>query len=647
MSTELNRILKSVEPFSLFSAKDIELFQAGIHERLYEKFGAHALEYEGMKGTYFAVWAPNAAFVSVTGEFNKWDRYSHTLCPRWDNSGVWEGFIPHVEKGTLYKYFIRSLSGEELFKGDPFANYWELRPKTAAITWELDYNWKDGQWMEKRHQHNSLASPFSVYELHLGSWRRPDANNHEVFYSYGEIADRLVPYVLEMGFTHVELMPIMEHPFDGSWGYQLTGYYAPTSRYGTPQDFMAFIDTFHQAGIGVILDWVPSHFPYDAHGLYRFDGSHVYEYEDMRKGYHPDWNSYIFNYKRNEVRSFLLSNALFWLDKFHADGLRVDAVASMIHLDYSRQAGGWVPNEEGGSDNLEAITFLRHMNESIYRLFPDVQTIAEESTSFYGVSRPVFMGGLGFGMKWMMGWMNDSLDYFKRDPLHRKWHQDQLTFSIMYAFSENFMLPLSHDEVVHGKSPLIYKMPGDDWQKFANLRLLYSYMFTHPGTKLLFMGDEFGQTQEWNFRSELNWHLLEHESHRGLQQFVKDINRLYTSEPALYGKQFVYEGFEWVNVSDHENSILAYLRKNEDEKNDLLVILNMTPAAQEDYLLGLTGPGTWNELLNSDDPRYFGSGVLNTSPVTAKEQHYNGKEYTLLLRLPPLGAVVMKKAQGT
>jgi 1,4-alpha-glucan branching enzyme len=644
MTEEIKQTLPSVVPFSLFSAKDIELFQAGTHAHLYEKFGAHAMEYEGVPGTYFAVWAPNAAYISVIGEFNKWDHYQHTLFPRWDKSGIWEGFVPHIKQGSLYKYFIRSNSGEELQKGDPYANYWEVRPNTASVTWKLDYKWKDKKWMDKRGEHNSLTAPYTVYEVHLGSWRRPDVSNHELFYTYKEIADKLVPYVKDMGFTHVELMPVMEHPFDGSWGYQGTGYYAPTSRYGSPQEFMAFVDAFHEAGIGVILDWVPSHFPYDAHGLFRFDGSHVYEYGDMRKGFHPDWNSYIFNYGRNEVRSFLLSNAIFWLDKFHADGLRVDAVASMIHLSYSRPAGTWEPNEHGGPENLEAISFLKHMNETIYKLFPDVQTIAEESTSFYGVSRPTFMGGLGFGMKWMMGWMNDTLRYFKTDPLLRKWEQDRLTFSITYAFTENFMVPFSHDEVVHGKSPMLYKMPGDDWQKFANVRLMYSYMFTHPGTKLLFMGDEFGQTSEWNFRSELDWHLLKHESHQGLKNFVKALNHLYTSQPALYIKQFDYYGFEWIVVSDYDNCVLAYKRKGVTREDDLLVILNMTPIPREDYLVPIEEEGSWTEVLNSDDPQFFGSGVMNTSPVKTTQQFYNGKDYTLKFRLPPLGAAIFKRS---
>jgi 1,4-alpha-glucan branching enzyme len=634
------RKLKPVESFSLFSAKDIQLFQEGSHDRLYEKFGSHAVTYEGVAGTYFAVWAPNAAYVSVIGDFNEWNTYSHTLLPRWDKSGIWEGFLPHIKENERYKYFIRSDSGEELRKGDPYANHWEVRPKTASVTTNLDYKWKDAAWMKVRGKKNSLKSPFSVYEMHLGSWRRPDANNHEVFYSYKEIGAMLVPYVKEMGFTHVEFMPVMEHPFDGSWGYQLTGFYAPTSRYGTPQDFMALVDAFHHAGIGVILDWVPSHFPYDEHGLYRFDGTHTYEYADMRKGFHPDWNSYVFNYARNEVRSFLLSNALFWLDKFHIDGLRVDAVASMIHLDYSRKAGQWEPNEHGGNENLEAITFLKEMNTVIYTRFPDVQTIAEESTSFYGVSRPVFMGGLGFGMKWMMGWMNDTLDYFKKDPYFRKWYHNQITFSIMYAFSENFMLPLSHDEVVHGKSPMIYKMPGDDWQQFANLRLMYSYMFTHPGTKLLFMGGEFGDTKEWDFKSELGWDLLKHKTHAGLQQYVKALNKLYTSEPVLYESQFDINSFEWINASDQENSILVYARKSAAGEV-ILIALNMTPVPREDYPIAIPWKNSFKEILNSDAAVFYGSNVVNTGTLKPQPGKY-GQPYDLLLRLPPLGATILK-----
>lgn len=642
MTAATNNASQYVESYTLFSPTDVTLFQAGSHYRLYEKFGAHPLEVEGAKGTYFAVWAPDAAFVSVIGDFNGWDHYSHTLYPRWDHSGIWEGFVPGVHAGQLYKYFIRSNSGEELIKGDPYANYWEVRPKTASIVSSLDYEWDDEKWMQGRKEHNGLDRPFSVYEVHLGSWRKPNPENPESVYTYQEMAEMLVPYVKEMGFTHVELMPVMEHPFDGSWGYQITGYFAPTSRYGTPQDFMEMVEAFHLAGIGVILDWVPSHFPYDGHGLYRFDGSHVYEYADMRKGFHPDWNSYIFNYARNEVRSFLLSNAVFWLDKFHADGLRVDAIASMIHLNYSRQKGAWEPNEHGGIENLEAISFLKKLNETVYALYPDVQTIAEDSTSHYGVSRPTFLGGLGFGMKWMMGWMNDTLDYFKKDPIHRKWYQNDITFSLVYAFSENYMLPLSHDEVVHGKSPLLYKMPGDDWQKFANLRLLYAYMFTHPGTKLLFMGDEFGQTSEWNFRSQLDWHLLQHSTHKGLKLLVQDLNAMYRNNTALYDLQFDPAGFEWITVNDYDNCVLAYTRKGKQPNDTLLVVLNMTPVARENYLIGLPIAGTWEEVLNTDAPQYYGSGVINTGPQKTYPQTYNGRENTLALRLPPLGATILR-----
>jgi 1,4-alpha-glucan branching enzyme len=636
--------LKPVEPLSIWTDFDIELFQAGKHYRLYEKLGSHAMEYEGIKGVYFAVWAPDAAFVSVMGDFNGWDRFSHTLQPRWDQSGIWEGFIPYLEKGSLYKYFIRGNNGENLEKGDPYAHYWEVKPLTASIIWDIDYDWKDDHWMKNRKKNNALDQPFSVYEMHLASWRRPDADNEDVYFSYAEITAQLVPYVKEMGFTHVELMPVMEHPFDGSWGYQQTGYFAPTSRFGTPQEFMKMVEAFHQENIGVILDWVPSHFPYDAHGLYRFDGSNVYEYGDMRKGFQPDWNSYIFNYGRNEVRAFLISNALFWLDKFHIDGLRVDAVASVIYLDFSRKEGGWEPNRYGGRENLEAVDFVRDLNKTIYREYPDVQTIAEESTSYYGVSKPVFMGGLGFGMKWMMGWMHDTLNYFKRDPFYRQWHQNQLTFSILYAFSENFMLPLSHDEVVHGKAPLIYKMPGDEWQKFANLRLMYTYMFTHPGTKLLFMGGEFAQTSEWNYKSELSWGLLQYAPHKGMQQTVKELNALYRAEPALYEKQFDYEGFEWNDLSDHQNCVLIYYRKGKKTTDTLLVVLNMTPVPRENYTMGVFASTAWKEIFNSDAGRYWGSGVVNTQSIKTHKEPHGGKENSIRLTLPPLGAVVLKQA---
>lgn len=636
--------LKPVESLSILTSFDIELFQAGKHCRLYEKFGAHELEYEGIKGIYFAVWAPDAAFVSVTGDFNSWDTFAHTLYPRWDESGIWEGFIPHLQKGALYKYFIRGNNGDHFYKGDPFAHFWEVKPKTASIIWDVNYDWKDSAWMRTRNRRNSLESPFSVYELHLASWRRPDPDNEDIYYSYEEITKQLVPYVKEMGFTHVEFMPVMEHPYDGSWGYQQTGYFAPTSRFGNPQGFMQLVEALHKENIGVILDWVPSHFPYDAHGLYRFDGSNVYEYADMRKGFQPDWNSYIFNYGRNEVRSFLISNALFWFDKFHADGLRVDAVASVIYLDYSRKEGGWEPNRYGGRENLEAIDFLRELNETIYREYPDVQTIAEESTSYYGVSKPVYMGGLGFGMKWMMGWMHDTLNYFKRDPFYRQWHQNQITFSILYAFSENFMLPLSHDEVVHGKSPLIYKMPGDEWQRFANLRTLYTYMFTHPGTKLLFMGGEFAETGEWNYKRELNWGLLQYKPHKGMQQLIRDLNALYVNEPALYEKQFSYEGFEWNDLSDQQNSVMIYYRKGKKTNDTLLIILNMTPVVRENYRVGVFPSEAWKEVFNSDNTKYWGGGVVNHGVIKTSREPHNGKQNSMQLTLPPLGAVVLKQA---
>jgi 1,4-alpha-glucan branching enzyme len=492
---------QAVWNYSLFTEEAVRNFQNGTHYSLYEYFGNKQIEVLETKGTYFAVWAPNATYISVTGYFNNWDKTSHPLKVRLDNSGIWEGFIPSVLEGEAYKYHIHGFNGIKLDKGDPFAHFWEKRPFTASITWQTNYEWKDQEWMKNRKTKNSIKSPYSVYEVHLASWMRPDKNDEESYNTYEQIAERMVPYVKEMGFTHVEFMPVMEHPFDGSWGYQGTGYFAPTSRFGSPQGYAYLVDAFHQAGIGVILDWVPSHFPYDAHGLFMFDGTHTYEYADMRKGYHPDWNSYIFNYKRGEVKSFLISSARFWCDQFHTDGIRVDAVSSMLRLDYSRGQGQWEPNEYGGNGNLEAIDFIRDLNETLYRDFPDIQTIAEEATDWPKISKPTFEGGLGFGMKWMMGWMHDTLDYYKMDPIFRQFHQDKFSFSMMYYYDENFMLPLSHDEVVHGKSPMLYKMPGDEWQKFANLRILYTYMFTHPGAKLLFMGNEFGATNEWNYKS--------------------------------------------------------------------------------------------------------------------------------------------------
>jgi 1,4-alpha-glucan branching enzyme len=523
---------QAVWNYSLFTEEAICNFQNGTHYSLYEYFGNKQLTVLDVKGTYFAVWAPNATYVSVTGYFNNWDKTSHPLRVRLDNSGIWEGFIPNVLEGEAYKYHIHGFNGIKLDKGDPFAHFWEKRPFTASITWQTNYEWKDAEWMKNRKTNNSLRRPYSVYEVHLASWMRPDKNDEESYNTYEQIAERMVPYVKEMGFTHVEFMPVMEHPFDGSWGYQGTGYFAPTSRFGSPQGYAYLVDAFHQAGIGVILDWVPSHFPYDAHGLFMFDGTHTYEYADMRKGYHPDWNSYIFNYKRGEVKSFLISSARFWCDQFHTDGIRVDAVSSMLRLDYSRGQGQWEPNEYGGNGNLEAIDFIRDLNETLYRDFPDIQTIAEEATDWPKISKPTFEGGLGFGMKWMMGWMHDTLDYYKMDPIFRQFHQDKFSFSMMYYYDENFMLPLSHDEVVHGKSPMLYKMPGDEWQKFANLRILYTYMFTHPGAKLLFMGNEFGATNEWNYKSELQWDLLQHPSHGGMKYCVQKLNQLYQSEPA-------------------------------------------------------------------------------------------------------------------
>ena len=634
---------KPVWNYSLFSEEDVRNFQQGTHYSLYELFGSRPLQVLDKDGYYFAVWAPNATYISVTGNFNDWNEDAHPLFVRQDNSGIWEGFIPGLKKGEVYKYHIHGFKGRKLDKGDPFAWFWEKRPDTASITWDLEFWWNDNSWMQSRKQHNSLEAPWSVYEVHLASWMRPDRNNEESYCSYDEIKARLVPYVKEMGFTHVEFMPVMEHPFDGSWGYQGTGYFAPTSRFGDPQGFMSLVDVFHQEGIGVILDWVPSHFPYDAHGLFMFDGTHTYEYADMRKGFHPDWNSYIFNYKRGEVKSFLISSARYWLDKYHADGMRVDAVSSMLKLNYSRTTGQWEPNEYGGDGNLEAIAFIKDLNETIFRDFPDVQTIAEEATDWPGVSRPTFKDGLGFGMKWMMGWMHDTLDYFKLDPVYRKYHQDKFTFSMMYYYDENFMLPLSHDEIVHGKSPMLYKMPGDEWQKFANLRLMYSYMFTHPGGKLLFMGDEFGQSSEWNYKSDLDWHLLQYDAHKKLKDCVRDLNRLLCDEPALYENQFNIYGFEWVDLNHRENSVMAYKRKGKDPANDVIVVLNMTPVVHRDWKLQVRGKSAWREIFNSDLQEYWGSGdVYNPDIVTTVIEEEEGDLYEINIHLPPLAAIVLK-----
>lgn len=632
---------QSVEAFSLLTPFDVDLFRAGKHYKLYEKFGAHHIEREGKKGTYFAVWAPNAANVHVIGDFNGWNPHTHQLHVRWDQSGIWEGLIEGVTLGTAYKYRIKSNDGEILEKGDPFALLWEVPPRTASKVGTTWYEWQDADWMAKRYMHNGLDKPISVYEMHLGSWIR-DPEHPEQLLSYGQVADKLIPYIKETGFTHVELMPIMEHPFYPSWGYQITGYFAASARYGPAQELMYLIEQLHLNDIGVILDWVPSHFPGDVHGLYRFDGTHLYEHADPRKGYHPDWSSYIFNYGRNEVKSFLISNAIFWLDRYHADGLRVDAVASMLYLDYSRKHDEWIPNEYGGRENLEAVEFLKELNEAVYGHYPDVQTIAEESTAWPGVSRPTFVGGLGFGMKWMMGWMHDTLNYFKEDPIYRKYSHQQITFSTVYAFHENFMLPLSHDEVVHGKGSLLNKMPGDAWQRFANLRVLYLYMFTHSGTKLLFMGGEFGQTSEWNVNQSLDWHLLNETPHLGLFKFIGALNNLYKNEPALYERNFSSEGFEWVELGDHENSVLIYYRKGFHPGDDVIVLLNLTPVIRYYYRVGLPAEGTYEILLNSDDEIYGGSGML-CEAVEAESVHWMNKDYSANLNLPPLGGVVLKR----
>lgn len=626
---------------SLFSEFDINLFQAGKHYRLYEKFGSHLSTVNGIDGVYFAVWAPTAKQVSVIGDFNYWMEGEHQLNVRWDSSGIWEGFIPHVKKGAIYKYKIQSNNNDiKTEKADPYARRYEHNPKTGSIVWDDDYKWKDKHWMKTRKKHNALDAPYSVYEVHLGSWKRHVEEQR--FMSYVELADQLVDYVTDMNFTHVEFMPIMEFPYDPSWGYQITGYFAPTSRFGYPEEFKYLVDKLHQAGIGVILDWVPSHFPEDAHGLGFFDGSHLYEHPDKRKGYHQDWKSLIFNYGRNEVKSFLISNAVFWLDQFHADGLRVDAVASMLFLDYSREDGEWEPNEFGGRENLDAIAFLKELNEEVYKSFPDVQTIAEESTAFPGVSKPVFLGGLGFGMKWMMGWMHDTLQYFAKDPIYRKYHHNDITFSLAYAFTENFMLPLSHDEVVYGKKSILGRMPGDEWQRFANLRLLYGYMFTHPGTKLLFMGGEFAQQDEWDFQNSLDWHLLQYASHKNFQNFFKALNTLYKTTPALFEKGFSNDGFEWISYDDHENCVLSYIRKGKHAKDNVVVVCNLTPTVREHYRIGVTQKGMLTEIFNSDAKTFGGSGILNKKEIPIANTSWNGKAYSAEITLPPLGVSLFK-----
>jgi 1,4-alpha-glucan branching enzyme len=627
---------------SLLTEHDIYLFKEGRHFRLCDKLGAHVHVEEGVAGVHFAVWAPNARRVAVIGDFNGWRAEAHPLFPRQDDSGIWEGFIPGVSRGTRYKYHLTSRHGDyQVEKTDPFARHTEVAPRTASVVWDLDYRWDDQAWMQERGRANALNAPLSIYEAHLGSWRRvPEEGNRSL--SYREHASQLADYVRDMGFTHVEFLPVTEHPFYGSWGYQTTGYFAPTARYGTPQDFMHLVDRLHQSGVGVILDWVPSHFPTDEHGLVYFDGTYLFEHANPKRGYHQEWSSSIFNYGRHEVRSILISSALFWLDKYHVDGLRVDAVASMLYLDYARQPGEWIPNEHGGKEDIEAVQFLRDLNQAVYRDHPDTQTIAEESTAWPMVSRPTWLGGLGFGMKWNMGWMHDTLNYFSHDPIHRKYHHNQLTFSIIYAFHENFVLPFSHDEVVHGKSSLLGKMPGDDWQKFSNLRLMLGYMYGHPGKKLLFMGSEFGQWREWNHDRSLDWHLLEHAPHQGIQRWMKDLNHLYRSEPALFARDFDANGFEWADLHDWEHSIISFLRKGESPDDLMLVVCNFTPVLHANYRVGVPRGGYWAEVLNSDATLYGGSGQGNLGGVEAAPVPVHGRYHSISLTLPPLGVLFLK-----
>jgi 1,4-alpha-glucan branching enzyme len=630
---------------SLLTEDDLYMFNEGSHFRLYEKMGAHLLKVNGTQGAYFAVWAPDAEDVAVIGDFNGWDKKSHFLSPR-GQSGIWEGLIPGMTRGAAYKYHIRSrFHGYHADKADPFAAFSEVPPKTASVVWDLEYEWGDREWIRQRSHANSLDSPMAIYEVHIGSWARsPDQGDRPL--TYREIGPRLADYAGRMGFTHVEFLPVMEHPFYGSWGYQTLGYFCPSSRYGSPQDFMFLVDCLHQHRIGVILDWVPSHFPDDEHGLGYFDGTHLYEHADPKKGIHPEWKSFIFNYGRNEVQSFLISSAQFWLDKYHADGLRVDAVASMLYLDYGRKEGEWIPNKYGGKENLEAIAFLRRLNGEVYRNDPHVQTIAEESTAWPMVSRPVYVGGLGFGMKWDMGWMHDTLEYMSKDPVHRKFHHNRLTFRMLYAFHENFILPLSHDEVVFGKGSLLRKMPGDDWQKFANLRLLLAYMYAQPGKKLLFMGGEFGQWNEWYHEVSLDWHLMDYPLHSGLQRWVEDLNRVYRTERALHELDFDPAGFEWIDCNDSDQSTVSLIRKGRAANDAVVVGCNFTPVPRHNYVIGVPAGGIWEEILNSDARDYGGGGQGNMGGVEAAPIPYHNRPYSLNLTLPPLGAVFFKRYGG-
>lgn len=635
-------MLASNRELSQLTDLDLHLFHEGSHNRLYQKFGAHTGSIDGRPGTHFAVWAPNAERVSIVGDFNDWKANRHPLQVR-NDSGVWEGFIPGIGEGAAYKYSISSrYKRYRVDKADPFSFHNEVPPRTASIVRGLEYAWGDSDWMASRGGRNSLRAPMSIYEVHLGSWMRVSGEDNRPL-TYREITPHLGDYVQRMGFTHVELLPIMEHPFYGSWGYQTTGFFAPTSRYGSPQDFMFLVDQLHQRGIGIILDWVPSHFPDDAHGLAFFDGTHLYEHADQRQGIHPEWHSHIFNYGRSEVRSFLLSSALFWLDVYHADGLRVDAVASMLYLDYGRQPGEWIPNQYGGNENLAAISFLQQMNRDIYETHPDVQTIAEESTTWPMVSRPTYLGGLGFGLKWDMGWMHDTLQYFSKDPIYRRFHHNQLTFRGMYMFSENYLLPLSHDEIVYGKGSLLAQMPGDEWQKFANLRLLFGYMYSQPGKKLLFMGGEFGQQNEWYHERSLDWHLTNGPINSGLQRWVEDLNRTYRSRPALFLEDFTPAGFEWIDANDSDKSMISYLRRGGNANETIAVVCNFTPVPRHNYRIGVPFGGTWQEILNSDATLYGGSGQGNMGSVETAPVPFHGRPCSLTLTVPPLGVVFLAR----
>lgn len=628
-----------VKNHSFFSDYDLYLFASGEHTRLYEKFGSHITKVDNQKGTYFAVYAPAAKDVEVIGDFNSWQGHEHKLNVRWDNSGIWEGFIPKVGVGEKYKYRILSHQDDKVReKADPYARLYEMPPKSASVVWEDKYKWKDKKWLGNLAKTNNLNAPMSVYEVHLGSWKKSEDGSRSLHYE--ELAIDLVEYLREMNFTHVEFMPVMEHPYYPSWGYLCTGYFAPSSRYGNPDLFKYLVDKLHEANIGVILDWVPAHFPSDEHALADFDGSALYEHPDKSKGFHPDWNSLIFNFERPQVRSFLLSSARFWLDQYHADGLRVDAVASMLYLDYSREEGEWTPNEFGGNEYLAAVDFLKVLNKSMYQDFPNTQMIAEESTAFSGVTRPVHLGGLGFGLKWMMGWMNDGLEYFSKDPIHRKFHHDEISRSLTYAFSENYLLPLSHDEVVHGKGSLYEKMPGDDWQKMANIRLLYMSMYTHPGQKLLFMGCEFGQTSEWNVNNSLHWELLESPSHSGMKEFVSSLNQVYQNEETLFELNYKPEGYEWIDYSDSENTVLSFMRKSNDSY--VVVVLNFSPVVRNDYRVGVPEGVTYCEIMNSDLSRYGGSNVMNNAEINAEHISSHGREYSINLILPPLAGIILK-----